>query len=220
MKISEIIMILLLLASFSFTACQDKQKEDILSLDDISESSDKYSESDSLAKEELVKIKYFDSISNFSQTIVDSLKLTRVSINLLDTVIFPDRFGASFAEKWYSKSSSDSLVFMRWVFQSAVKAENALYNWLDCFGSKCRSIPPGTDTKFSKRGTLILCNQKELIFVESSQKLDQELWYKFIQGKRKEKDWKFFIIQQPNRKIEWKTISLDGEWLDYKDKVE
>ena len=43
MKISEIIMILLLLASFSFTACQDKQKEDILSLDDISESSDNYS---------------------------------------------------------------------------------------------------------------------------------------------------------------------------------
>ncbi len=210
----------LLLTSLFFTACQSKQKEDVLSLDDVSEASKAYAESMRFPTEKTIHVNYFDSLSPFSQGLVDSFNLQLNSIHLIDTMLFPDRFGATDSEKWYSKTAADSLVFVRWVFQSKVKAENALYNWLDCFGATCRSIPMGTDAKFSKKGILLLCNLNELIYVESAQKWDSDAWLKYIQGNRKEKDWKFFIIQQPNRKIEWKTINSDGEWMNYHDKFQ
>ena len=203
-----------------FSACQSKQADKVLSLDEISEASDTYTEKDSLPVHKEIVIKYYDSISLFSQNLVDSLKFNVSTIALLDTNLFPDRFGASFAEKWYSKSNGDSLVLMRWVFQSEVKAENALYNWLDCFGLKCRAIPLGKESNFSKRGTMILCNQKELIFIETSKKIDPEKWLEWIKGKSKKKEWKFFFYQQPNRKIEWKTINAEGEWMDFNQKKE
>jgi hypothetical protein len=217
MKTKEAIWILFIPLLMTFSACQSKQADEVLSMDDISESSDKYTEKDSLTVQKEIAINYYDSISSFSQTIVDSLKYSPERIALLDTNLFPDRFGASFSEKWYSKSNGDSLVFMRWVFQSDVKAENALFNWLDCFGSKCRAIPMGTATNFSKRGTMILCNQQELIFIETSKKINPEQWLEFIKGNNK-KEWKFFFYQQVNRKIEWKTINSEGQWMDYNQK--
>ena len=220
MKSREAIWYTFISLSLILSACQSNQKDDVLSLDDISEASDTYTESDSISTKKDIPINYYDSTSSFSQNLIDSLKFNQGSIVLLDTTIFPDRFGASFSEKWYAKSANDSLVFMRWVFQTELKAENALYNWLDCFGTKCRAIPLGTETTFSKRGTMILCNQKELILVETARKIDQEQWLKYIQGNNKKKEWKFFFVQQPNRKIEWKTINSEGEWMNYNEKID
>lgn len=220
MKLRNVIFGFFTLLVLILTACQSKETDANLSLDDISKASMVYDESDTLSVKKEVSIQYYDSISTFSQTMVDSLKLDSKTINLLDTMIFPDRFGAIFSEKWYSKSPKDSLIFMRWVFQSELKAKNALFNWLDCFGTKCRSIPLGTETYFSKRGTLILCNQKELIFIETALKINESNWLKLIQGSRKQKAWSYFFFQQPNRKISWKMIDENGEWLNYDQKVD
>lgn len=210
--------VLFIFLTMIFSACQSKKVDKVLSLDDISEASETYLEKDSLPVQKEIVINYYDSISPFSQMLIDSLKYSQGSILILDTIIFPDRFGASFSEKWYTKSNGDSLVCMRWIFQSDVKAENALFNWLDCFGTKCRSIPLGTATKFSKRGTMLLCNQKELFFIETSKKINPEHWFELINGNSKKKDWKFFFFQQPRQKIEWKTINVDGEWKDFNQK--
>ena len=206
--------------SLIFSACQSDQSNDVLTLDDISEASDAYVESDSLSAPPKVQVSYFDSTSSFSQNLIDSLRIDHSSIALITENHFPDRFGASFSEKWHSNFDGDSLVFMRWVFKTELKAENALYNWLDCFGIKCRSIPLGTETSFSKRGTMILCNQNELMIVESAQKMNQQKWLELIQGTNKNKAWKYFFVQQPNRKIEWKTINSEGEWMNYDDKID
>lgn len=220
MKNKEVIWYTFLSFSLIFSACQSNQSDKVLSLDDITESSEVYTELDSVPVQNEIGINYYDSISSFSQRLIDSLSVDRKFIKLLDTVIFPDRFGANFSEKWYAKSSSDSLVFMRWVFQTELKAENALYNWLDCFGKKCRAIPLGNETYFARRGTMVLCNQKELIFIESGKKIDQIKWLQYLQDANKKKEWKFFFFQQPNRKIEWKTINSEGEWVNYNEKVD
>lgn len=197
-----------------FSACQSKQEDEVVSLDEISESSEAYAEKNNFPLQNDIAINYYDSISSFSQSLIDSLMYNPTSIGLLDTALFPDRFGASFSEKWYAKSKADSLVFMRWTFQSDVKAENALYNWLDCFGIKCRAIPLGMKTNFTKQGTMILCNQKELMFIETSKTIKADVWLQIIKGNNKNKEWKYFFYQQPNKKIEWKTINPDGEWKD------
>lgn len=220
MKVTNWIWSISVLLCFGLIACKSNQEEKALSLDDISKSSTVYNESDSVQKQVIIKANYFDSVSIASQNLIDSLKLNQNSIHLLDTIIFPDRFGAASSEKWYSSSPKDSLVFMKWTFQTVLKAENALFNWLDCFGLKCRAIPMGTNTYFSKRGTLILCNEKELYFIESSKKLDEISWLEKIKSNSKRKEWKFFIVQQPNRKIEWKTIDSEGEWMDYNQKID
>ena len=218
MKLRKIGLGIFILVSLFVTACQSNETNKSVSLDDISKASEVYDESDTISAKQEVSVQYYDSISSFSQKIVDSLKLNSKTIQLLDTMVFPDRFGARFVEKWYSKSADDSLVFMRWVFQSDLKATNALFNWLDCFGTKCRSIPLGTNTFFSKRGTLILCNQKELLFIETGRKIKEVDWLNVIQESKKQKAWKFFIFQQPNRKIEWKTVDENGDWEDYNQK--
>lgn len=220
MKYKETLGGLLILIGFFLSACQTNQTDELLSLDDISKASEVYTESDSMSTRAPTPIFYYDSISSFSQRISDSLHINPVSIKPLIVDVFPDRFGAVFTEKWYSKTEVDSLVFMRWTFDSKLKTENALYNWLDCYGPKCRAIPFGSETYFSKRGTMILWIQNELFFIESSRKIVESDWMIFIQDSRKRIDWKFFIFQQPNKKIVWKTVDEKGEWVNYNEIVE
>ncbi len=53
--------------------------------------------------------------------LLDSLKLDYSSIQKLDTVIFPDRFGAKSIVKFYWKEKKDSINFMDWEFKDSLK---------------------------------------------------------------------------------------------------
>lgn len=203
----RILYSLLLLVAIS--SCKGNEQETI-DFDDLSKPSAKYKDQkDSIAPAKKTAF-YYDSISGFSRQLVDSLGYDRNAVFKLDTLIFPDRFGALQTDKWYYLSPVDSLVFMRWQFKNEIKSENTFFNWLDCYGKNCKSIGVGDKVAFSRRATLFLQQGKELIFVESKHKINAEKMLAFLGNLKKEKQWKYFVLQAPGGKAVWKTVDAEG----------
>ena len=135
----------------------------------------------------------------------------------MDSVLFSDRFGAKHTEKWYYKTEADSLVFFHWEFKDSLKTFNTFYNWIDCYGPKCKSVQVGMPAAFSKRATFFLVEGKHLYFVESDLKIDPEIYFAYFDGPQKKtkkfNTWKYAVIQQPRKKAEWFSRNDKGELL-------
>lgn len=204
-----------LLAAILLLNCKGQGKEEELTFDELSPASRKYTEGDSLKTEKTKAAYFFDSLSPFLRRFIDSMGLPHTNISDLDTLIFPDRFGAIKTEKWAVKTSDDSLVFMYWKFKDSVKTENTFFNWIDCYGSRCVSIHVGENKAFSKRGHLFLVQGQYFFSIESNKKIDLERILSFFDHENWEKQRKFIVIQQARKKASWKKRDKAGELLDY-----
>lgn len=198
-----------------FVSCKNEEAETV-DFNDVVKPSEKYGNDDTVKTQPQAEPFYYDSISAFSQQLSDSLAFDRKQLFKLDTLIYPDRFGAKQTDKWYSISPKDSLVFMRWQFKNMVQTQNTFFNWLDCYGPRCKTIAVGEPASFSKRSVLFLIRDKEMIFVESSQKIDGEKLLAIINSLEKQKQWHYFILQQPKGKAAWKTVDAEGVISDLK----
>jgi hypothetical protein len=199
----------------SLLSCSNK-KEEVVSFDDISKSSDRYKEGHT-KKDSIARLpKTYDLLSHFSKTWVDSLAFEKENIYFLDTTIFSDRFGAKKTEKWYFKSEKDSLVFMHWEFKDSIKAQNSFFNWLDCFGPSCKSIMIGQEVKLSKRSLTFLLQNNHLFSIESNAQQDVERYLNLFDNLRWNKTWKYIMIQAPRKKGTWFYRNADLELINIK----
>ena len=191
-------------------ACKN-EREEVVDFNSLSKPALKNQDIDTSTVKNLIGDEfYFDSLSTFSRQIIDSLGYDKNSIFKLDTLIYPDRFGALFAEKWYCKTDKDSLVYMRWDFKNNVMTKNTFYNWLDCFGANCKSIEIGANTRFSKRATCFFLVDKNMIYIESARKIEGEKWISVLSNIRANKKFDFFMLQQPKAKAVWNSIDENG----------
>ena len=179
------------------------KKEETVSFDEITESSKNYQEGEQQELNTEKEIDLYDSLSVLSQLFIDSLHLDHTSIIIKDTNCFPDRFGALETEKWIAKTEHDSLVFFQWKFKDSTRTLNAFYNWLDCYGKKCKSIHVGDEVSFSKRAVLLLLQDQHLIFVESNHKIETEKYVSVFDQLNWNKSWKFIVNQIPRKKAKW-----------------
>jgi hypothetical protein len=200
-----------LLALFS---CKN-QKEEVLDFNELSpDSKNDFSEKADGEKEK--NLFFADSLSDFTKLIIDSLDFDKKQIAKIDTLFFPDRFGASSSEKWYLKTEKDSLVFYHWNFKDSIKTFNTFYNWLDCYGPKCQSIRVGDKVSFSKRSACFFLENKDLYYVESSKMFDFEYFTKLFDEEEKGKKFKFVVIQKARKKAEWFSRNELGELVPLK----
>lgn len=160
----------LLFVGLFFLACKNGNDAEIVDFNDISPDSKRNYEIDSNSVSKNRK-SYFDSLSLFSQQLIDSLEIDHEQIKKLDTLIFPDRFGAKKTEKWKKINEKDSMVFFHWEFSDSLKAQNTFFNWLDCYGSKCKSFRVGEEIKFSTRASSFLLYENHLFFFRRKSKL-------------------------------------------------
>ncbi|MES2587820.1 MAG: hypothetical protein V4622_02500 [Bacteroidota bacterium] len=196
----NLLFISLVLSIFS---CNTK-KEEVVDFDDLTQGSKKNYDKDSSDRDEKITF-YYDSLSDFSKNLIDSLEFDKKGIFKLDTLFFPDRFGAKKAEKWYLKTEKDSLVYFHWEFKDSVKTYNCFYNWLDCFGKNCKSIHVGDLVSFSKRATVFLIRDKDFFYIESNFPIDYEKVIAPFDTKLVKAKWKFIVNQLPRKKAEWIT---------------
>lgn len=199
-------------------ACTGGPREEEVSFDELAPASDKYKEGEKEGEKEQKTAQYFDSLSSFSQRYIDSMHLPHANIYVLDTLIFPDRFGAMKTEKWALKTATDSLVFMYWKFKDSLKTENTFFNWLDCYGNRCASIHVGDNTAFGKRGQLFIVQGQYLFSIQSGKKIDLEKNLAFFDAEKWEKQRKYIALQQVRKKTEWKKRDSEGNLLDFQDK--
>lgn len=127
-----------------------------------------------------------------------------------DSMLFPDRFGASSSEKWILKTEKDSLIVLNYTFKDSLKTKNAFFNWIDCFGPKCTSYSVGGNIRVKGKYAYFLVGEKQLMYVEGSHKFDEKVIRSSFYAKPKTENWIYLIQMNPTGKAVWKRI-VKGE---------
>ena len=128
-----------------------------------------------------------------------------------DTVLFADRFGPKSSEKWIVTGKKDSLVLLRYTFKDSLQTKNAFFNWLDCFGPRCRPYRVGDNLRLPKRQGLILVGAKNLLFVEGNKAVNELLIRNLLEEKPKKQFWIYSIAIPKKGKTTWKRVTKGEE---------
>jgi hypothetical protein len=203
--------LLILLGSLLLLSCKPDKEAETVDFNDISKPSDKYREGDSTRQTIVTTGFFIDSLEPRWRQFTDSMHWDKKTVFGLDTVIFPDRFGAAKSHKFYCKTLQDSVVFMHWQFRDSIQAQNAFFNWMDCYGKRCKSVRIGEETNLSPRASFFLLQNKELIFAESRQKINFERYLEILESLKFEKQWKYLVIQAPKGKAKWNVVDPEGK---------
>jgi hypothetical protein len=124
----------------------------------------------------------------------------------LDTLLFPDRFGANKSEKWILTTKNDSLTFMQFQFSDSLRTKNAFFNWLDCFGTNCTSYKVGGNVKIKNRNALFLVGEKALVLVESAKKIDEKGIVGAFDKDTLKQNWMYLVTMPRTGKTNWKKV--------------
>tara|TARA_R110000737_G_scaffold164321_1_gene191762 strand:+ start:1136 stop:1771 length:636 start_codon:yes stop_codon:yes gene_type:complete len=201
----------ILFVSILFLFSCNSKKQEVLDMDDIISSSEKYKEGD-VKEETEPKVYYFDSLGTFSQLVSDTLGIKRTTILIPDSVLFPDRFISRSKEKWNGKSETGEQLISIWTYNDSLELKNALFNWLDCFGKKCNSLQLYEEKKISSESFLIYATEKKIIYMSSSLSIDVKTQLENLNRLLSKEKILYVISQGIGRKTEWWEF-VDKKWL-------
>lgn len=199
--------ILLTLILFS---CGGKGDGEVVDMSEISPKANNQKDYSDKSDQMTDSISFVDSLPKLYRGIIDSLKIDHWNVQKMDTTLLPDRFNAKSNLKLCWKMKNDSVSFLHWSFKDSIRTNTAFYNWLDCFGAKCKSIRVGEQVNFQKRNMLIMVNDNNMIFIDSDKKIEAELWIQLLKDQKMGENWKFIIVQPRKGK---------ANWSKYKDEV-
>lgn len=178
-------------------SCREEEVETI-DLSDIIQTSENYNEDGSLSTK---------------TEEIDSLKVVRDyfskngfqcdSITVFEDNIFPDRFGAISVEKYELFTEDNQFRFVQWKHADSAKVMNAFFNWMDCFGPKCKSIFIGEERLFQSNPMQLFVNDSVLIYIEGTSSFDFKRWEDFLVKAGYPNDWNFVIEQRKMGKARW-----------------
>ena len=155
-------------------------------------------------------VQHLDSLLFWEQRYrSDSVKINFDSLQASFTRHFLDRFSAKHFIKNKLFQGGDSLLHFRWTFSDTTATKNAFYNWLDCYGTTCRSIKLYEPFKIEKQATLIFLNQYSISYIRGKQNLSKEAWTNFETTVFPADSLFLLIVQQPGK---------NAIWYQYKDK--
>ena len=192
-------------------ACNDT-KENTVSLEDISDTSNKYDHIKDQKNQ--VEIKDQKPKKGYFLTAFDSI-YKDASWFMVDSLLFPDRFGPSKMEKWYLLSSKDSIVALHYEFKDSLRTKNAFFNWIDCYGPKCTSYQVGSQFKKQSRNSLFLIGANHLVYIESQLPIKAEELIRILNEKKKDQNWIYVLEIPGKRKTRWTTVN-EGEIKELK----
>ncbi len=136
-----------------------------------------------------------------------------------DTVLFPDRFGASKTEKWIVKGENDSLVLLYFKFKDSLLTKNAFYNWIDCFGAKRTSYTIGGNIKVKGKYSYFFVGDSYIYYIEANKAIKQETIRSQFFKKREKENWLYMVESKPTGKASWKRV-VKGEEREIKNSYE
>ncbi len=201
MKISWVLFLVLILIS-----CTQKE-EKVLDMQDIAPQA----EGDYDQKETLKKA---DTLSRYwDEKLGDSLNIHLDSIVAYTENSFIDRFLPVKSSKLVLYINGQSVEYFNWEFKDSIQTNNALFNWLDCFGEKCKSHRIGEDANFQKNGFLLFVSGNQLIYISSDESLAYDTWIKYVVKKHKLISTRWLLEQKPRSKVKWYSLQEDKKTL-------
>ncbi|MDH4473374.1 MAG: hypothetical protein QE487_12270 [Fluviicola sp.] len=189
-------------------ACSN-QPEETIGFDELSPGSDKYNNNQADKTPDSSAVNERPESSLFL-AIVDTMMLESRWVKW-DTLLFPDRFGPNAQEKWMTIGSKDSLVLLRYQFKDSLRTKNAFFNWIDCFGPKCKSYTVGGNIRIPKRTALWLVGSKEMVIIEGNKAIDEKVVRVLLNNDPKKENWLYLVNIPKSGKTTWKRIDKGVE---------
>lgn len=121
---------------------------------------------------------------------------------LVSKKLLPSRFGPDSSYTVQLISNADTLFFHYWIYSDSSKVMNAFYNWIDCFGSNCKSFHIGEERNYQMNAMHILVGDKKLIYLEGEE-LDFNKWYAYCDSIGADNDWSYAIEQRKKGRSRW-----------------
>jgi len=189
--------------SLLMMACSSGNEKEVKDLSDIlPESERNYDQVDTLEMDNA------DTLDQYQEMFASLGELD--SILPYDEDLFPDRFGPESMEKFRLNLDGEEIVYVKWRFADSTLVDNALFNWLDCFGKNCNSIRVSEESNLQRNAFQVLANDTVLIYLESKSRLNDKLWDKHFESLKYELDWNYRMEQSPRGKVRWFTY-IDEE---------
>lgn len=186
---------------FLLIACGEEKKRDVIDMTEITPRSERnYDEG---TKESIDTIDF-----KFDQSAANELGMNLSGLKFFNLPLLPDRFSPKSSNKLVLMQEADSTVFCQWVFKDSLKTMNALFNWLDCFGPKCKSIKYRFNENFQSEHMLIFVNDTSITYISSEQILSEKDWQSYFETVHRIEDWENVIIQKAGRKAVWYSYGL------------
>lgn len=196
---SKIILFISIL-SFVFSCTNDSNKSETVDLEEFLPQAKKeynYKEDTVVQTEEHIP----DSIELFIQSRISNSVFVQKE-QLSNNKHFPDRL--DFQQKYYHELTVDSVLYELaiWEFEDSLHTVNAFYNWMDCFGEKCKSLRIGESKWMYKGAFQLFVGDTKLIYIATKNNLNQLLWSDLFEPEIKQK-WNYSLYQPLNRKVRW-----------------
>ncbi len=183
-------------------ACGGKQKDEVIDMKDITPHSTRNYDS---TKTENVETSDY----GFNREVADSIGLAIMEIDSVEDPFFVDRFSPRSQIKLYLQLKEDNILFCQWSFKDSVKTKNAFYNWIDCFGEKCKSIHFGQNVNFQKDNFRLFMNDTSITYISSALKLSTKDWQAYLKSVSGVEEWKLIIEQSTRGKAKWMRFADD-----------
>lgn len=196
-RISYFVIGMVLLSTFS--SCGE-QKEELVDISDVIPSSENYKDD---VKIDTTTNSSDSLLRHFDINLIPELKLVDSKLFPVTSTMLPERFAAKSFVKMAIQTSNDSITFCQWKYKDSIKTMNAFFNWLDCFGAKCKSLRYRESAKFQKDAMLIFVNDTSIIYISSNKMLSPDLWIKYFEKRSKIMEWDNIILQQRGMKSVW-----------------
>lgn len=177
-------------------ACGGKQKDEVIDMKDITPHSNRNYDSTEIEKVETIDY-------NFDRRVADSIGLQVMEIDSVTEPFFVDRFSPRSQTKLYLQMKEGQLLFCQWSFKDSVKTKNAFYNWIDCFGEKCKSIHFGQNVNFQKDNFRLFMNDTSITYISSALRLSTKDWQAYLKSVSGVEEWKLIIEQSTRGKAKW-----------------
>ena len=122
--------------------------------------------------------------------------------------LFPDRFGPDSSSTYDLIKGQDTVRYHKWIFADSVKVMNAFYNWIDCFGKKCKSLYIGEESNLQINASQIIVSDTSLIFIEGKNIVFKN-WYAFHDSIGYENNWNYYLEQPYRGRAKWYILEGD-----------
>lgn len=195
-KTSSILAVLFILLTGS---CEEK-KEKVIDYSDVVQGSDRYNENERKNIEEDLDLVKDSTI--IVQEMFLSNGIAVKSVQFVEKRMFPERFGPINSEKFQLNRREDTILFYNWTYADSLQTMNSFFNWLDNFGEKGLSFQVGEEKRMQVQPFYIFVGDTNLIFIESSQKLNEKEWENYLTSKGLEK-FSYFLKQNKYSKVHW-----------------
>jgi len=192
--------LVLLSSAIVLFSCGQKNKEELIDMHDIMPSSERYNDNET-PQEKIDKIDF-----GFNAALANELGINISGLHFYEAPMFPDRFNPKRTKKLVLMQEMDSTLFCQWSYKDSVATKNAFYNWIDCFGAKCKSIKMYEKINFQKENFVLFMNDTSITYISSSQKMNYVDWQEFFEKSQEIEDWKLLIQQGMRGKANWSRI--------------